>query len=97
MSQHIPYRRKFSRHEKFTKSLKTGFSRLFIRETIKRSSPGGIILRTLYCWCMNCSRLYVRDAGTIREIRENFMPRKFPPIRYCWQAYEKRGWQQLGS
>ena len=29
----IPYRRKFSRHEKFTKSLKTGFSRLFICET----------------------------------------------------------------
>ena len=31
---------------------------------------------------MKCSRLYVRDAGTILEIRENFMPRKFPPIRY---------------
>ena len=30
---YIPYRRKFSRHEEFTKSLKTGFSRLFIRET----------------------------------------------------------------
>ena len=29
----IPYRRKFSRHEKFAKSLKTGFSRLFVRET----------------------------------------------------------------
>ena len=29
----IPYRRKFSRHEKFTKSLKTGFSHLFIRDT----------------------------------------------------------------
>ena len=30
---YIPYRRKFSRHEKFAKSLKTGFSRLFVRET----------------------------------------------------------------
>ena len=29
----LPYRRKFLRHEKFTKSLKTGFSRLFIRDT----------------------------------------------------------------
>ena len=28
----VPYRRKFSRHEKFAKSLKTGFSRLFVRE-----------------------------------------------------------------
>ena len=28
----VLYRRKFSRHEKFTKSLKTGFSRLFVRE-----------------------------------------------------------------
>ena len=29
----IPYRWKFSRHEKFTKSLKTGFSCLFIHDT----------------------------------------------------------------
>ena len=31
--EQVPYRQKFSRHEKFMKSLKTGFSRLFIRET----------------------------------------------------------------
>ena len=30
----VPYRRKFSWHEKFVKSLKTGFSCLFIRKTI---------------------------------------------------------------
>ena len=30
---YIPYRRKFSRHEKFAKSLKTGFLHLFVRET----------------------------------------------------------------
>ena len=31
---------------------------------------------------MKCSRLHVREAGITREIRENFIPRKFPPIQY---------------
>ena len=33
----VPYRWKFLRHEKFAKSLKTGFSRLFVRETTRHS------------------------------------------------------------
>ena len=33
MTQIIPYRQKFSRHEKIAKSLKTGFLRLFDRKT----------------------------------------------------------------
>ena len=40
---------------------------------------GGIVSRSLHSdgvW-------NVRDAGIIHEIRENFIPRKFPPIRYA--------------
>ena len=49
-NKRVPYRRKFSRHEKFTKSLKTGFSRLFIRETTPdiRELHANVFLIKLY-------------------------------------------------
>ena len=53
------------------KSLKTGFSRLFVRETTPDIQSHGI------------RSIIIHEGYFTHEIRKKFIPQKLLPIRYC--------------
>ena len=75
-----PYRWKFLRDEIFAKSLKTGFSCLFVRDVATPLSQDNTTINNVN-QTGKCSRLYFREGSFIREIHENFSSQKFPPIQ----------------